>query len=73
VKAWKPTSSSEPEEIDVTPAPIEDQLEPDDGDEAPIIKPDDHPVTRLPRERSRAVFISLLTLTELGQSERRSG
>lgn len=28
-----------------TPAPNEDQLEPDNGDEVQVIKPDDHPVT----------------------------
>lgn len=30
---------------ELSPAPSEDQLEPENGDEAPIIKPDDRPVT----------------------------
>jgi hypothetical protein len=33
------------EEAEVALAPSEDQLEPENGDEAPIVKPDDHPVT----------------------------
>jgi hypothetical protein len=33
------------EEAEVALAPSEDQLEPENGDEPPIVKPDDHPVT----------------------------
>ena len=33
------------EESDSAHAPTEDQLEPENGDEVPIVKPDDHPVT----------------------------
>ena len=41
----EPTPLPEKEEAEATPAPTEDQLEPGNGDEAPVIKPDDHPVT----------------------------
>jgi len=52
----EPISSSEPKTVEglimaaaevaeVALAPSEDQLEPENGDEPPIVKPDDHPVT----------------------------
>lgn len=41
----EPEPLPEPEGADPTPAPTEDHLEPDNGDEVPIERPDDHPVT----------------------------
>ena len=42
----EPATVPEPEQIAASPVSSEDQLEPENGDEVPVIKPDDNPVTR---------------------------